>query len=916
MRSPRYLARVLLIALAASLGACGGGGGGGAPSPPSGGGGSGGGSGGGGSGGGGSGGGGSGGGGSGGSAVAPAQLGPNLGQALLGPIVDANVEVYEAGNFDGQLVCIVTTSSADAPEGPGVLDLSACAISGSSVYFLVVQGGMDIDADDDEVIDATPTPKDGALRAIVSGQSILDGEFRINIVTEIAFQSVADALLSGAAELEILGRLDAVAKQLLATDLNGDGIVDNDDLVEFSPLEHAGFIAGEYEELLADILAAILTGDRQQLTRLSRQLLLASLGEYRFVEIVSEEDGTYEHLLIHDFIVENDFVYAAGYDIGTPEHDLRVFVFDSTDFSALSLVGEYAHENLDVSPQSAALELLKVGEFLYVTSQGNGLFVIDVSDPTAPSAELLFAGSPFTSMALADQSTMYIASDEPLGTGRRIHAVDIADAADPQLLGSFGEDLPVFDLLHVDGMLYVYGAGIATFDASTPASPVFLDQVVFAGSSSTTVSYRDGFIYAPITDTAAGLQGMTIVDARDPENLQRIADLAGIGFITEIDAHEQTLYATASTSSGSSYTLMAFEIGSDGALELIDSRSSPMAFHLRYENGRVYLASSVELTAYDAAALNKKIEPFNFIATDKAANFVEVVGSVALVANGTELLAVDVSNPAGELSILDEVSVIHWINDMEIVDGYAYLANGTEGIKIVDIRNPSELQVAGSNDELVPLYDAVNDQTSFRETFAIAVKDNLAYTVVGGFPNVTLGVFAVDDPATPAVVHAPDFPFPVGAIALRNDTLYGVDTFGGASFYTVDVEGEPQHLATLDLPARALALDGNYLYTSSGNAGLSILDVSDDRNPVSLGSALSFGIGNAVSVAGELVYVANDFGAVEVYDVLDKTAPKLVAQYPISGVVKDVFATDEYVYAVNGLGLVIEPAARLHDALQ
>lgn len=912
MRSPRLLAGVLLIALAASLAACGGGGGGGGA--PAGGGGSGG----GGSGGGGSGGGGSGGGGggsAGGTAVAPAQLGPNLGQALLGPIVDATVEVYGAGNFDGLVVCTVTTSSADAPEGPGVIDLSACPISESEIYFLVVQGGMDIDADDDEVIDATPTAKEGALRAIISGRSILDGEFRINIVTEIAYQSVADALLSGAVGLEILGRLDAVAKQLLLTDLNGDGIVDNDDLVEFSPLEHAGLIAGNYEELLADILSAILSGNRHELTRLSRQLLLASLGEYRFVEIVSQEDGDYENLLIHDFIVENDFVYAVGYDIGTPEHDLRVFVFDATDFSALSLVGEYTHDNLVVSPQSAGLELLKVGEFLYVSSQGNGLFVVDVSDPATPSAELVLPG-PFTNMVLADPSTMYIAWDEPLGTGRRIHAVGIADPAHPQLLGSFGEDLPVFDMLYVDGMLFVYGPGIAAFDASTPASPILEGTVSFPASSSTTISYRDGFIYAPITDVGAGLQGMTIVDARDPENLQRVDDIAGIGFITEIDAHEQTLYATASTSSGSSYTLMSFEIGSDGALELVDSRSSPMAFHLRYENGRVYLASALELTAYDADALNKKIEPFNFIATDKAANLVEVVGGVAFVANDTELLAIDVSDPAGELSMLDEIGVIDWIYDMEIVDGYAYLANGTEGIKIVDISNPSDLQVVGSNDELVPFHDPVNDQTSFRPTMAIAVKDNLAYAVVGGFPNVTLGVFAIDDPAAPAVVHSPDFPYPIGALALRNDTLYGVDTFGASSFYTIDIAGEPQHLATLDLPARDLELDGNHLYTTSGTAGLSILDVSNDRSPVLLGSALSLGIGNAVAVVGELAYVANDFGMVEVYDILDRTAPQLVGQYPISGVVKDVFATDEHVYAVNGFGLVIEPAARLHDALQ
>jgi len=917
VRVPRFLARVLLIALAASLAGCGGGGGGGSvPPPPSGGGGSGGGgSGSGGSGGGGSGGGGSGGGGSGGSVVAPAQLGPRLGQALLGPIVDANVEVYEAGNFDGQLVCVVTTSSADAPEGPGVLDLTGCQISDSSVYFLVVQGGMDIDADDDGVIDVTPTPKEGALRAIVSGQSILDGDFRINIVTEIAFQSVADALLSGEAGLEIVGRLDAVAKRLLSTDLNGDGLVDNDDLVEFSPVEHAGFIAGNYEELLADILAAILTGNRQELTQLSRQLLLASLGEYRFVELVSQQDGDYQNLFIYDFIVADDFVYAAGYDVGTPEHDVHVFIFDATDFSALSLVGKFSHENPNhPSPQNTELKLLEVGDYLYVASRGDGLFVIDVSDPTAPSAELKFPGGPLTIMARADQSTMYIAWDDPLGTGRRIHPVDIGDPSEPQLLAPFGEGMVPFDMLYVDGMLYVYGAGIAAFDASDRRSPVLRSQVVFPGSSSTTIAYSSGFVYAPITDVDAGLQGMTIVDVRDPSNLQRVRDLAGIGLITEIDVHEQTLFATASTSFGSSFTLMSFEIGANGSLELADSRSTPVAFHLRYGNGRVYLANALELTAYDATALNKKTQPFNFIAVDKSANFVEVVGTVAFVANETELLTIDVSDPAGQLTVLDGLEVIDRIYDMQIANGYVYLANGTEGIKIVDIGNPSDLQVAGSNDDLIPWHDPDSGQTGSRIMSAIAVKDGLAYAFIDG-PTRTLGVFAIDDPTAPAVVHSPDMLHSIGAIAIRNDTLLGADMFGGA-LYVVGIQGEPELLDALPIPARVLALDGTELYTSSSNAGLSILDVSNERNPVSLGSAVSLGIGNAVAVSGTLAYVANDFGAVEVYDVLDKTAPQFVAQYPISGVVKDVFAADDYVYAVNGLGLVIEPAAHLHEALQ
>ncbi len=407
---------------------------------------------------------------------------------------------------------------------------------------------------------------------------------------------------------------------------------------------------------------------------------------------------------------------------------------------------------------------------------------------------------------------------------------------------------------------------------------------------------------------------MTIVDVRNPQHPQRVDDVAGTGFITEIDVHEAMLYATASTSNGSSYTVAAFEIGADGRIELIDSRSSPQAYRLQYENGRVYLANALQLTAYNANALNKRVEHFAFIATDKAANFVEVVDDVAYVANETELLAIDVNDPAGGLSILDGVSVIDRIYGFEIVGDYAYLANGTEGIKIVDISDPRNLRVRGSNDELSPR--TVNNQTAYWPMTAIAVKDGLAYTVTGGYPHVRIGVFAIANPMAPTVVHDVDFQYALDTIVINNDTLYGLDRFNGASLYTVDIDGEPEYLATRSAFARAFELDGSYLYTTSGTAGLRIFNVASERNPIQFGSALSLGIGHAVSVVGSVAYVANDFGMVEIYDVLDKAAPELAGQLPIGGVVKDVFATDEYVYAVNGLGLVIEPAARLHDALQ
>jgi hypothetical protein len=666
---------------------------------------------------------------------------------------------------------------------------------------------------------------------------------------------------------------------------------------------------------LDDILAAILSGNRHELTKLARQILLASLGEYSFQELLNE-DPAYQNLLIADILVENGYIYAVGFDADSPEQDLKFFIFDATDFSAVSLVGEYSNDNLAANPQDRPPHLVKVGNIVYITSRGNGLFVIDVSDPTEPAATLLFAGSGFTGLTVRDESTVYISYDEnPTVPDSGIHIVDISDQANPKIVSSI-QGLTVFDMLYDGGFLYVYGPGLAVFDAPSPTGLSLLGSVSFPASSDRNISYRNGFVYAPITDVDAGLQGITIVDVRDPQHPQRVDDISGIGFVRQIDINEDTLYATNSSASGSSFMLASFQISPEGRLQLTDSRSSPGELYLRYEEGRVYLASSTELTAYDANALNNWTEHLGFMPTDKDARLVNVVGTVAYVANDSELLSVDVSDPAGALPVLGSVSVLDQINDMEIVGNYAYLANATEGIKIVDISDPAHLQVLGSNAELVPYYDDVNMQTFYQEAFAIAVQDDLAYVIVGSFPYAIIGVFDVSDPTAPTVVHQADFPYPIGDIAINNKTLYGVDRVGSRSFYVIDAENEPQHLATMDILARALERDGAYLYTTSDTAGLSIVNVAQERSPDLFGGTLSLGIGNAISVVGDIAYVANEFGMVEVYDILDKTKPVLVGQYPISGVVKDVFATQDYIYAVNGVGLVIEPAAKLHSALE
>ena len=49
------------------------------------------------------------------------------GQILLGPVVDASIEIFDATDLEGPTICAVSSSSIDAEVGPGVVDLSDCS---------------------------------------------------------------------------------------------------------------------------------------------------------------------------------------------------------------------------------------------------------------------------------------------------------------------------------------------------------------------------------------------------------------------------------------------------------------------------------------------------------------------------------------------------------------------------------------------------------------------------------------------------------------------------------------------------------------------------------------------------------------------------------------------------------------------
>lgn len=827
-----------------------------------------------------------------------ANLGAGQGQALLGPIVDATVNVYEAENFNGTIICSTTTTSLHDNTGPGVIDLASCDIDADKVYFLVVTGGMDIDVDDDGILDQSPTPKNGDLRGVVSGNSIIAGDFRLNIITELAYHYFSDSLFSGATAGDILATLDNIAQRLFQEDINGDGDINNLDLLAYHPANDREALPQATSALLDEILVSILTGDKQKVTRLSRQYLLASMGEFSYQDIF----GTGQTSHSATYIVNNDLMYWLNYladdDDDTSYYDLHVAILDVSDLSDIRIVGETYYDGLPaITPVTTPYPVrpLLHEDMLYAVSRASGLLMIDVSNPGNPDVSHALNGNAYSSLTKGPDNILFATNNNILTAD--LTTIDISNPDIPSVLSS--TNIYSGSILYANGILFtnngifeVDSDGYLTQIADTPQ----WNEDVFA--------YRGNYLYATKPNYIQDAYIRTY-DVSNPAAPVLIDSIEGIGIVREILVDGDKLFAqTSSGNDDGDLAVTTFQITSSGLLELLDSRSIQgdyTTIRMAKDGNRIYFSGSFSFYVYDSDAFTGRTYHLSVLPTAYSAEKIEIVGNTAFVADTQRLISVDISDPGEGLTQLDSILMPSWVEDMVIVGDYAYLAAYTEGLVIVDITDPDSLQIVGSNDELTVLGE--NHRTFMT---SVAVSGDYAYTHT--VHNQKLGIIDISDPANPTVVNTLDVDYAQDtSLAFKDSYLYSLAS-EVLSTYSIAEANSPQLLESKSLVANTIEVVEGYAYTTSYTSGLAVLNV-DGTNasmPVFFGGTLGLGRGNAVAVNGNRAYVANEFGFVEIYDTTDKTQPTMLLAHRVMGTVNDVAVTDDYIFAVNGFGIVVE----------
>lgn len=397
--------------------------------------------------------------------------------------------------------------------------------------------------------------------------------------------------------------------------------------------------------------------------------------------------------LVRSFILSNSYVYLTSGSGG-------LAVLDVSDLAKPQIVGAFD------TPGDAS-GLLVVNNYAYIADGNAGLQVVDVSDPTMIS----YVGTVdipglATVLNLTGENYIYLISTDTNSQTGGLRVLDITNRAIPDLIGSL--DISHLSSSAVAGdyvYLTTYDATVNTaglvvievFDPTSPRQVAYLELPNFLTNSNVTVSESYAYVTGGYCDLGTCSETQVVIDVTDPETPHLIEDAS--------------LQTSATGREGIRRNNLLFTTR-NGRLEIWDftNPASPSLL------GQLDLIGSID---------NLAIAERNAYIVDDKRTFYSINISDAAVPLRLGSLAI----PQYCQDCASQV------NDLEAANGFAYLGLWNDGLVIVDVREPSQPQVASHLDISGDLHD-------------IAVSDDYIF-IVNWLDKASLHIINVADSAQP-----------------------------------------------------------------------------------------------------------------------------------------------------------------------
>lgn len=523
-------------------------------------------------------------------------------------------------------------------------------------------------------------------------------------------------------------------------------------------------------------------------------------------------------------------------------------------------------------------DLLVSGNLVFAAMDRDGLFILDISDPTAPVVLSNFVAQYNDDVyaCAVSGSYAYLAVDSG---NRGLQVLDVSDPTAPVLLGTSGNRMIEALVDGADLFTIEKSPGeILRFDLGNPASPQEVDRQ-FAGWTATRLHVVGNRLYS--TGGMGGAPGYGEIGVFD-----RNAFGAGpIGVLRPyggVDASFSPPYAfLTSAGLGGGVGLNVVELLTETSVEptvswYVPDTASPTHIYevctvsdLIVQLDRTYVYQDTAGVSYEEIRVLDTTVPGE-LATSAATDLPATVTPKRLDARSD--LAVVTSDRGLETATLSPPAFLGYATitnaeDVVLIGDYAYVSRSAGGIDVVDVATPSTPVVVGN-------------VATAGSAFEIMAE--------GGFLYVTdsvegLGIYDLSNPASPTPVATGVFAEPLDGLALADGKAY-LKGAGSGNFHVVDVSNPASPViegsASLAVGgSRILALSGHdrvyALFDESPGSnngalrGFEPIDVSDPSQPLSLEQVYFPSIGGtSVRAADAIALVKGDvycFGAAYVY---------------------------------------------------
>ena len=559
----------------------------------------------------------------------------------------------------------------------------------------------------------------------------------------------------------------------------------------------------------------------------------------------------------------------------------RLYTVGSGRLSIYDLGIGVAPRLLGTLPLSdSAVNVHVSGDRAYVASAQSGLVVIDVSNPTKP-VRLSSCDTPGCATQVKSFGNHALVADS-----YGVQVVDLSDPAHPVLLSGYDTGLTTRGVRVSGGRACVLSADgdrvnggearsrLEILDVNNPTQPVLLGSYQTPGFIRAWDVSGD-LAYLVFSSSVDG-PGLQIVDVSNPPEPLRLSrtSLARDGDFSRLGISIAGHYAYVARAG---QPVQIFDVSAPAKpVRLNQTATTSDAYAVQVLGDRAYLGSDGRLEVFNVA--NPRVPVFA-----GAVSFEQGGGGGAClqVCEGYAYSGVDwngftitdVRNSTN-LVLAGAYDTLGEVHDLCVADGRAFVAEGWEGLTVFDVSAPGRPMSIGRLE-------------TCGQAYGIQVSGNYAFVAEGGSG---LGILSL----TPGPVTVVQDPVSVSA-ALGETTTLAVGAYGRGRLsyqWYAGESGDVSHPVAGAIGASfttpVLTAAAAYWVRVSSGAG-----VSDSRTAwvnlvppvtvelVSMWPGHRRGPAVDVQVAGNLAYVAA--GGLQIWDLTNETSPRLVGTYDAKG---------------------------------